>query len=111
MTLREAFVIGHLSFVIWKTAEKIGMGIAIAIEVIGLQKPIAIAIPMPMATLFMRLGARLAQGRLFRNLGGYRLEIPQAGEKALRRNVIRVLADSAINKAGTANTCYAHKVG
>jgi hypothetical protein len=46
---------------LWKykrAAEKIGVGIgvaiAIAIEFVGLQKPIAI--PMPIPTLFMRLG-------------------------------------------------------
>ena len=46
----------------WKqTVERIGIGIAIAIEDVGLQKPIAIPIPDP----FMRLGARLANGELF----------------------------------------------
>jgi hypothetical protein len=49
-----------------RTAEKIGIGIgvAIAIEVVDLQKPIAI--PMPIPTLFMRLGARPAHGGLLR---------------------------------------------
>ena len=47
-------VICHLKSRMIQTAEKIGIGIAIAIEVVGLQKPIAI----PMPTLFMCLGAR-----------------------------------------------------
>jgi hypothetical protein len=41
---------------------------AITVEVVGLQQPIAttIAIPMPIPTLFMHLGARIAHEILFR---------------------------------------------